>query len=176
MGPDILVRRHDIFAVDDDERHLLGVERLGLLERTVHFAGHGKRVVHLLDLLAVEAVARSPVEERFLIFEFHALAVNGDEYFRRKARILAEGFQRVVLLRERHPLGLEADGDTAKLDIGRQLLDPFVQQRLELAAMRTAIGKEFDHLDLVARLDGNRILEPHVFAAFLGCCGLRHRG
>src|SRR5678815_4795436 len=54
----------DELAVDDDGRHRLHVVLLRLLARAAHLAVDGERAVDLLDLLAVEALRRRPLEER----------------------------------------------------------------------------------------------------------------
>ena len=104
------------------------------------------------------------------------LPVQRDEYVRRKSRLLAEGFERVIDLRERYPALLEHHRNAAKLDVGRHGLQPVLQNRLEFAAMRAAVGKEFDDLDLLAGFDRLGILEPQVLVAFLRRGHLRHGG
>ena len=102
-------------------------------------------------------------------------AVQRDEDLRRKPRLLAERLERVVDLRERNPALLEHHRNAAELHVRRHRLEPALQDRLEFAAMRAAVGKELDDLDLLAGLDRLRILEPQILVAFLRRGHLRGR-
>jgi hypothetical protein len=73
---------------------------------------------------------------------------------------------------------LEHHRDPPESHIGRLVLEPGLQMRFELAAMRAAVREELDHLDVLAGVDRNILLEAHVLTAFgqalrAGACGKR---
>ena len=88
------------------------------------------------------------------------------EHFRRQAQVLSHRVERVIDLGQRLPPVLEHHRHAHELDIGRRRLGPALQIGLEVVAVRTPVGKEFDDLDLLSffrRLDA---LEPRVLLAF----------
>ena len=153
-----------VFAIDDEDRYRLDVVRLHQRFRTRHLAVDRERVVHVLDFLAIESLRHGPVEEHLVLIETHVLAVNGIEDAGNQP-LFAEPFERVPDLRRAHPDRRKLRGNPTQLHVRRQMLDPRGQDRLHILAMRAREREELDHLDLLAGLDGLRLLEPPVVLA-----------
>src|SRR4029079_2680564 len=81
-------------------------------------------------------------------------------------RFLTQRIERVIDLGQHLPALLEHDRHPPELDVGRRGLEPILQVRLEIAAMRAAVRKEFDDLDLLARFDRLRHLQSGVILPF----------
>src|SRR6266550_9625888 len=77
------VGARDEFAVDNDGGDRLDIECLRLLLGAIHLARYRERRVDILDLLAIQALARRPVEERLVVPQAHVLAVDRGEYLGR---------------------------------------------------------------------------------------------
>jgi hypothetical protein len=88
-----------------------------------------------------------------------------------RTRLFTQRLERVVNLGERDPTLLEHHRHAAKLDIGRQRFHPRLQHRFEVGAVRASVRKEFHHFNLLAGLDGHRVLEADVLLAFLQLLG-----
>src|SRR5438105_1166897 len=79
-GRELRMRAHligagDEFAVDDDGGHRLDIERLRLLLGAIHLARYRERREDIFDLLAIEALARGPIEKRLVFPQADVLAM-----------------------------------------------------------------------------------------------------
>ena len=68
------------------------------------------------------------------------------------------------------PDATEHRRNTLEIDIVRQLLDPWIDHRLELVAVRAAIPEQLDNLDLVRLGNRYRILQLNIFLSSLKLC------
>jgi len=94
------------------------------------------------------------------------LLVDGGEDHAMQLVDLAQGFQGVVQALLRLHAGIEANRHAAHHDVGRQLLDPGLQARLQRVAVRAAIPEELGDLDLARRIGGLGLLQADVLGAF----------
>ena len=137
--------------------------------RPVHLAGDRERVVHVLDLLAIEALARRPVEERLVRrtgcapFLWIAAKTSGDS-----RSLVAERLERVVDLGEDDPAVLEHHRHAAERDVGRQRLHATPASR---ARGRRSAGSRTRRTrsprSSCPVVDRRRVLEADVLLAFL---------
>src|SRR5207237_10808353 len=96
----------------------------------------------------------------------HTRTVDAWKERRRKPNVLAHRVESVVGLGEGFPPVLKHDRHSPELHVGRQRLDPLLEEWLEIATVRTTIGKKLDHFDLAARFNRLRDFDPRVLLPF----------
>ena len=100
------------------------------------------------------------------------LVVDGVEHGVMHALLDTHGLQRDEQLPVNIPDAAEQRRDTHEVDVGRQRLDPRIEGRFELVAVRAAIPEQLDHLDLARLRYRYRVAQLLVLATGFDVLGL----
>src|SRR5690606_22548985 len=161
-----------VLAIDDHHRHagdLVGhAELLGLFGTALHAEG----VEGLEERLAIDAVAGDQISHLLRRFQLIALIVIGVEHGIMHRLLDVHRFQSQEQLSVQVPGTAEHGRNALEIHVVRQLLDPWVDDRFELVAMRAAVPEQLHHLDLARISHRHRRLQFDVFLAGLELCRL----
>ncbi|MCY1413521.1 hypothetical protein D9M71_289540 [compost metagenome] len=119
----------------------------------------GKGVEGGEELVAINTLSGEEVSHLFRLGQVLALNLNGFEHRSVNLVFNTHGFEGQEHLAVGIPRATEHRRDPLEIDVLGQLLDPWIDHRLEAVAVRAAIPEQLHHFDLARYRHRNRVLQ-----------------